>query len=346
MSGKTRRLMRRILEPMRETVRLAVTPAAEERELCFLVSAPRSGSTWTRRALNQHPEVHCTEQRLFGGFRELWTDDVAEGRQGLRITLDAYVEALAGPLNAGELAVDRRALEDQLIVSLAQTLIGYARSRSGKRWVVDKVTPYLGTSRRVAESIRRYFPHAKLIYLLRDGRDVATSGVFDWLRKSPGERGHTEFQRRRLARFVEGGEDEPLTRFFEPEEIRAWAAYWTEPLEQMQAEADLTVSYEAMKRDQPSELRRILECLGVAADDAVVRRCVEESSFRKMSRGREAGDARATDKVRKGIVGDWRSHFTRADGELFHRLAGAPLLRLGFESDPDWFRSLPEALHL
>ena len=38
----------------------------------FVISAPRSGSTWLQRALNEHPQVFCTEHRLFGRFCEIW----------------------------------------------------------------------------------------------------------------------------------------------------------------------------------------------------------------------------------------------------------------------------------
>jgi hypothetical protein len=37
-------------------------------DLHFLISAPRSGSTWLASTLDQHPEILGVEQRLYGGF--------------------------------------------------------------------------------------------------------------------------------------------------------------------------------------------------------------------------------------------------------------------------------------
>ena len=39
---------------------------------------------------------------------------------------------------------------------------------------------------------------------------------------------------------------------------------------------------------------------------------------------------------RKGIVGDWRNHFTEDHRRVFKQVAGDLLIRLGYEKDTDW----------
>ena len=72
----------------------------------FVVSAPRSGSTWLARSLNLHPEVFATEQRLFGEHVDLWSD--RRGGQSLKITQDAYVRNLAGYYFFDELQLEKQ----------------------------------------------------------------------------------------------------------------------------------------------------------------------------------------------------------------------------------------------
>jgi len=52
--------------------------------------------------------------------------------------------------------------------------------------------------------------------------------------------------------------------------------------------------------------------------------------------GREPGSEDQTAELRKGIVGDWRNHFTREAAEVFERHAGKELLLLGYETSADW----------
>jgi len=40
--------------------------------------------------------------------------------------------------------------------------------------------------------------------------------------------------------------------------------------------------------------------------------------------------------LRKGIVGDWKNHFSQEARERFHHYAGESLLQLGYEPDSDW----------
>ncbi|MBM3514222.1 MAG: sulfotransferase domain-containing protein, partial [Alphaproteobacteria bacterium] len=48
--------------------------------------------------------------------------------------------------------------------------------------------------------------------------------------------------------------------------------------------------------------------------------------------------ASPTGHVRKGIVGDWRNHFTPAVARAFHDSVGSLLIDCGFETNRDWWK--------
>ena len=305
--------------------------------LHFVISAARSGSTWLARSLNQHPEIMATEQRLFGDFTDVWPQH--EGGHSLKITQDAYIRNLSGFYFFEELKLEKREFVREFQDFLIQQMTDFALQRSGKKRIVDKITPYSGTSDRVIRNIRSRLPESKIIQLVRDGRDVLTSGTFDWLRL-----GSTDTPRH--AFFMEHVPGMELTRFFDDATIEQWATDWRDTIEIFQRKApDLQIRYEALLTGQGRELQRIFETLDVTASKTLADHCAAATTFRQLT-GRETGDERPTEKARKGISGDWKNYFTRRDGELFQQIAGAELQALGYTSDGSWVNALPEHLSL
>jgi hypothetical protein len=317
----------------------------------FIIAAPRSGTTWLVRALNAHPEAYATEIRGFGDYVDVIQDSGA-AKPRLRITLDKYVDALMQPHQWSLLGDSREAVRDELLHDIYETIARHALRRSGKRFFIDKLTPYLGTSDLAIASIARLFPDAKIILLMRDGRDVAVSGVMHWLTKQTAGGEWSDQQRARRAFFLEHAAASP-DRFFTDAELEAWANHWREVIHatctHMTQMRLLLVRYEDMSRNLGGELRRICTFIGADASDAAIASCVADSTFEKMSGGRQRGEDAPGQHVRKGVVGDWRMYFTAADAALFDRLAGWELIDEGYESpDPagGWVARAPERLRL
>lgn len=306
-------------------------------ELHFVISAPRSGSTWLTNALNQHPEIFATEHRLFGDFCEIWKDN--NGSSSPRITFDKYAKAFSVHYFFEQMGMDRQQFLDAFERSFANFVVSFAQNRTNKRIVVDKITPYPGTSALVVARIRKLFPESKIVRLVRDGRDVLTSGTYDWLLKdahgSP-----------RYAYFIE---KRPivLKRFFDDAVIEKWANNWKETIDAFQVPADANLSYESMKSDLAGQLKTIFKTVGtrdVAADDEAAIAATEATRFQSVT-GRSAGDSSSpTAKARKGVAGDWKNHFTRRDGQLFHEIAGDALIKMKYAADASWIDQLPEDL--
>ena len=193
----------------------------------------------------------------------------------------------------------------------------------------------------VVSRIRKLFPESKIVQLVRDGRDVLTSGTYDWLLKDA-------HGTPRYAYFVE---KRPivLKRFFDDVVIEKWANNWRETIDAFQDSPDAMISYEAMKSDLSGQLKTVFQTVGTddaAADDAAAVAATEATQFQNIT-GRSAGDASSpTAKARKGVAGDWKLHFTRRDGQLFHDIAGDVLIKMKYESDDSWISQLPEELEM
>ena len=306
-------------------------------QLHFVVSAPRSGSTWLTTALNHHPQIFATEHRLFGQFCEVWKNN--DGTTAPRITFDSYARAFAMHYFYGFMDLSYEGFIEEFQQEFAGFMVDFARRRTGKKIVVDKITPYPGTAHLVVQQIKKMFPQSVLVQLVRDGRDVLTSGTFDWLLKDGEGTDRFNF-------FVSHRTDMTLERFLDDAVIEKWANNWLETITAFDGISDfLRISYEAMNTNLADELKKIFAAFDAEAPADIIQRCTESTTFEKMS-GRVAGIHEPTAKARKGVTGDWRNYFTRVDGEQFDAIAGAALIELGYEPDRTWWQHLPEKLAL
>lgn len=308
-----------------------------EDNLAFVISSPRSGSTWLERSLNAHPDIYATENRLFGQFCENWPDD--EFTKSPRITLDAYVRAWFKVIDRSNLIGSTEANEDQVFIEFAKHVHRLERRMSGKKFIIDKITPYLGTSDEVLRLIKKFFPNAKLIHLHRDGRDVCTSGVFDWIRKI--DAGTNRYKKYAL------GEDVTCERFFTDDDLENWSRYWIEPMQawgNTGIRPDCSISYEAMKLNYESVLSSVFTVLKLKNTRSIRAACIDAGSFEKLSDGRCAGDEVATAKARKGVSGDWKNYFTKKDGLIFEQLSKGLLKECKYEDSKEWASLLNEKL--
>ena len=223
-------------------------------QIHFVMSAPRSGSTWLTTALNGHPEIFGTEQRLFGNFCEIWQNN--DGSTSPRITLDSYCRGFGRHYFYQFMNRDYDAFVDDFQKSFVNFLCHFAKGRTGKDVIVDKITPYPGTAQFVVDEITRLFPESKIIHLVRDGRDVLTSGTFDWLLKDAEGTDRHAFYFNPIPGMR-------LERFFDAKVIKKWAANWCETIDVFdELEPAARITYEAMKEDMPDALKQLFETLG------------------------------------------------------------------------------------
>ena len=80
-------------------------------------------------------------------------------------------------------------------------------------------------------------------------------------------------------------------------------------------------SYERLRHSFPAEVRRIARFLGRELDDEGVAKAAHATSMENLRRLWKEEDRAPDDRFfRKGVVGDWRSHFTPEIARDFHHL--------------------------
>jgi hypothetical protein len=191
----------------------------------------------------------------------------------------------------------------------------------------------------------------RTIYLYRDGRDVMASFYFHRMRWIASGAAHYRKRAREYERLLGKGYDpadtkKHMARFIEhefatPRDCRQnWRDHlgeWFGPGDDAPGRPAIAyVSYELLRGDCATHLARICEkASGKQPDPWLVEHTVEKWSMERTT-GRRPGEEDRGDLVRKGVAGDWVNHFNREAAEVFDRLAGDMLVRLGYEADRGW----------
>lgn len=105
-----------------------------------------------------------------------------------------------------------------------------------------------------------------------------------------------------------------------------------------------TVLYERLKKRKEFELSNLIDRMAIPNIPwSRIEKAWSENDFdRTRNRIEMDGDDRPYGKsiqlknLRKGSVGDWRYHFTRADAELTWECFGGLMIRLGYEKNNRW----------
>lgn len=240
-----------------------------------------------------------------------------------------------------------------------EMMLGSGFPKSGTVWLCQLMSTYLGVPYprnyrlpiAMASVIHSHWPYDERFppaaYISRDGRDVMVSMYFYYVRaltldKSPrrkkslreffhqlyGSRFDPEDSRGNMARFIEHELAKPRATHGVTwhEHITDW---WDRPRVHH-------TSYEALLKDTPGELSRLMGAItGETSDMGRVRAAVDRYAFRS-STGRGQGVEDRSSFLRKGVAGDWRNHFDRDAAEVFDGIAGDALVTLGYEDDRSW----------
>jgi hypothetical protein len=319
----------------------------------FVVGHGKSGTTWVRNVLDAHPEVLCRgEGRFFGRnfVRVAPPEDLGRGW-----LTSVQPTSLYGAISSSSdlrTWIERSVWTDgedadEHLANLNRIAVNYfltrRLSRTTKRIVGDKTTFAGGDE--VAE-IGALYPEAKVVHVIRDGRDVAVSMIHHMWNYSrdagafydlePEDLKRRDAYRRDPASALAAGlfTEKRLKNI-----ARSWAARVGEVVERgpdLLGENYAEVRYEDLLTRPEEEVSGLLRFLGAGTDGETVRGCIGKSSFEKWSGGRERGREESSSFYRKGVSGDWRNVFTENDRRVFKRAAGELLIRLGYERDDGW----------
>ena len=96
------------------------------------------------------------------------------------------------------------------------------------------------------------------------------------------------------------------------------------------------VRYEDLRTAGAEELCRVVkELTGEPLSPVRANAIIDEFSFAKQA-GRAPGMENKNSFLRKGIVGDWKNHFSLEARQLFDQFVGNELIQLGYEQNHDW----------
>jgi hypothetical protein len=281
------------------------------KEVLVVAGSAKSGTTWVQRMLNTHPEIYCPGEGKFGQMMAGLVKAVTEYNKSLAYT-NSVVYREGHFYNTWD--DDAIATAFQFMVALAWEGSNH-KDLAGVRYIGDKDTLYAGSIEAWRDLL---LPGARFIHVIRDGRDSAVSNVYHKQRADGRE---TDF----------GG---PAFRTF----LEGYARDWADSVRRVRAAfADRSglyheVRYEDLLAEPEARVTGILTFLGVDASPEQVARVVGENTFQKLSGGRASGQEDRASFYRKGVSGEWRTHFDEEALAVFDRASGGLLRELGYEA--------------
>ncbi|MGH2792384.1 MAG: sulfotransferase family protein [Actinomycetota bacterium] len=267
----------------------------------FILGCGRSGTTMLRSMFDSHPDLAIPGE---SGF--IWQRRKRfENRSG--VDVDRFVAELTAHPRFKRWGLDRDLVHQELssppaggYADLIRRLYRVYAEARGKERYGDK-TP--GHVLRIPE-IAQLFPEARIVHLIRDGRNVALSymDIEEW-----GPSNVTEaalYWKRRVERGRRDGQGLGKARYRE-------------------------VTYEALVEDAESELRGLCAFASLAFDESMLRyfeRASEVLSLELHLHRRQGLDKPPTKGLR-----DWRTQMSDEDAARFESVAGETLEEFGYE---------------
>ena len=284
-------------------------PAAPPRGIFFIMGFLKSGTTWLQLLLDAHPEIACKGEAHFWDtfFEDLLksVEHFNTRKQWLAETTFQGLEPFPG--------IEREDVAAVMRVVVPRVLARAARGKNVKLYgektpnTIHYIEPALGI-----------FPRAKLVHLVRDGRDAAVSCWFHYKRVKPEQ--VAERWGGDLACFLETSAQQWAQ---ETAKGHVAAERWPERV--------IEVRYEDLLAQPEATLARLLDFLGTDASAEAIQGCLAAADFETLSGGRAAGEEERGSFFRKGVAGDWREHFDEAMTRRFDALAGEQLRAYGYE---------------
>jgi hypothetical protein len=301
------------------------------REKFFIFGHARSGTTLLMRLARLHPDVHCNYQAHFFTRQPLL--------KSLVNTPEAE-EWLTRKSNRWNQGSDLSAL---ILRSAADFIMERDAAREGKSIVGDK-SPSSTIHGQAVRDMHAVYPDAKLVYIVRDGRDVLTSERF---RNFVEESKFLSGEDKRIiadlktdpAPFTDGRRS-----IFTETFIRRVAKGWVKNLQETEEEGRrlyddnyLGIRYEDLLGTPFDEMSKLWKFLGVKK---IGRSLEKEIKVEMSSNPDEEWQAKRNEDIAsflpKGHAGNWSRLFTAKDKSIFKEVAGEMLVKWNYEKDLNW----------
>jgi hypothetical protein len=296
---------------------------AEDR-LAWIFGSSRSGSTWLLRMLSSLDDVAPIDDPHLGHHLGVWRpislawaaaehppalttlDRVKHDKESYFFS-DRYRSAWAPALR--RLIVDRFDAE-------ARDHLAAAEASSGQP-VGPPAVVVKEPGSHVADDLMSLFPASRLIFLLRDGRDVVDS----WLAAY------------RTGSWALDEGAFPATPAGREALVRWQSDVWTfrtgvvqRAFQDHRADRRVLVRYEDLVADPVRQLTRIGKVLPVATPRRALASAAAAHDYARVPRA-EKGDDKF---IRSAQPGGWQDNLTPAEQRIMHEVMGAKLVELGY----------------
>jgi LPS sulfotransferase NodH len=300
------------------------------REKFFIFGHARSGTTLLVRLARLHPEVHCNYQAHFFTRRPLLKSlvDTPEAEEWLTRKSNRW--------NHG------RDLSPLVLRAAADVIMERDAAREGKRIVGDK-SPSSVIHGQAVRDLHAVYPDSKIVYIVRDGRDVIISERFrNFVEESkfltPEDKRIIEELRADQASFNDGRRS-----IFTESFIRRTAGDWVHDLQETEEEARRLfgenfygMRYEDLLEHPFEEMKKAWEFLGVQADLALEKTILDEMASNPDEEWQSRRNEDIASFLPKGQAGNWMRLFSEGDKAVFKDVAGEMLVRWNYEKDLNW----------
>jgi len=298
------------------------------RDKFFIFGHARSGTTLLTRLVRLHPEVHCNYQAHFFTRKPLLKSlvDSPEAEEWLTRKSNRW--------NQG------RDLSPLVLRASADFIMEREAAREGKMIVGDKSPSSTIHGQAVCDMCAVY-PDAKLVYLVRDGRDVMVSERFrNFVEESKfltAEDKHiVEDLRKDQTPFTNG-----TRSIFTESFLRRVAKGWLVDLQETEDEGRrlfdarfFGMRYEDLLAEPFVEMSKLWNFLGVKKVDVSLGAKIKaEMSLNPDEEWQAKRNEGIASFLPKGQVGNWQSLFTAKDKTIFMEVAGEMLVRWKYEVD-------------
>ena len=301
------------------------------RDKFFIFGHARSGTTLLTRLVRLHAEVHCNDQAHFFTRRPLLTALVDSPE------VEEWLSRKSNRWNHGQ------DLSAVMLRAAAEYVMEREAAAAGKPIVGDK-SPSSTIHGQAVRDLHLLFPEAKLVYIVRDGRDVLTSERF---RNLVEESRYLGGEDRKILRDLRSHPDRYITggsSIFTESMIRRVSQGWFTNVAEIDAEGNrlfgkrfMAVRYEDLLGDPFACMTRLWGFLGVSR----IPNSLSGKIKREMrSNPDEEWQAKRGEELAafltKGQAGNWRRLFTDRDKRLFKDIAGPMLIKWKYEQSDDW----------
>lgn len=301
------------------------------REKFFIFGHARSGTTLLLRLVRLHREVHGNYQAHFFTRQPLLKSLVNTPEA------EEWLTRKSNRWNQG------RDLSPLVLRSAADFIMERDAARAGKMIVGDK-SPSSTIHGQAVRDMHAVYPDGKLVYIVRDGRDVLVSERFrNFVEESKflsteDKRIIADLQKDQSA-FTNG-----TRSIFTETFIRRVAGGWVKNLQETEDEGRrlfgdhyFGMRYEDLLSVPFEEMSKLWNFLGVKAVEPSLG---EEIKAEMSSNPDEEWQAKRNEGIAsflpKGQAGNWRRLFTEKDKSIFKEVAGEMLVKWKYEKDLNW----------